>query len=322
MEVKLNMKKILSLLCAGAILVTAAGCGGEKVDRAATAPKVVSDTFTFTSGTFALNAVYTFIDDGEPHPTVLLIAGSGPADCDETIGSLKPLADIADGLAERGINSLRVEKRTLNYGTAFAPTDGIEEKYLIDCRAALDYAKSQASAGDIYILGHSFGGPIASVLASENRDIKGVVLFNSSVRNLAAIACDQYIRLDPENGSSYITYRDAAMNSTSETSAGLYYYGETDHYWATVNQVDTIRNLKNANVPLLIINSTFDNQTFPDDIALWQDNFGSADNAKIVVDDKISHFGYEIDTTDESVFLSEAEFPQRIIEMFAAFVIR
>ncbi len=74
------------------------------------APVIVRDRFVFKNGEYNLNAVYTYIDDGEKHPAVLLIAGSGPSDCDSTLGSLKPFADIADALAQKGICSLRVDK--------------------------------------------------------------------------------------------------------------------------------------------------------------------------------------------------------------------
>lgn len=71
--------------------------------------------FVLKSDGYKLNAAYTYINDGNAHPAVLLIAGSGPSDYDETLGILKPFKDIADGLAKEGINSLRVDKRTFSY---------------------------------------------------------------------------------------------------------------------------------------------------------------------------------------------------------------
>ncbi|MDZ7606573.1 MAG: hypothetical protein U5K79_13515 [Cyclobacteriaceae bacterium] len=49
-------------------------------------------------------------------PIVLFVHGSGPNDRDETIGPNKPFRDIAYGLAEKGIASLRYDKRTFVYG--------------------------------------------------------------------------------------------------------------------------------------------------------------------------------------------------------------
>jgi hypothetical protein len=50
-----------------------------------------------------------------PVPLVVFVAGSGPNDRDETIGPNKPFRDIAWGLAERGIASLRYDKRTFAF---------------------------------------------------------------------------------------------------------------------------------------------------------------------------------------------------------------
>jgi hypothetical protein len=47
-----------------------------------------------------------------PHPAVVLLAGSGPLDRDETIGRNKPFKDLAWGLATAGVASARFDKVT------------------------------------------------------------------------------------------------------------------------------------------------------------------------------------------------------------------
>ena len=47
-----------------------------------------------------------------PYPAVVLLAGSGPLDRDETIGRNKPFKDLAWGLASRGVAVLRFDKVT------------------------------------------------------------------------------------------------------------------------------------------------------------------------------------------------------------------
>src|SRR5439155_1698817 len=46
-----------------------------------------------------------------PFPGVVLLHGSGPQDRDETIGASKVFKDLAEGLASRGIEVLRYDKR-------------------------------------------------------------------------------------------------------------------------------------------------------------------------------------------------------------------
>ena len=275
--------------------------------------------FVLESNGYKLNAVYTYIDDGNAHPAVLLIAGSGPSDYDETIGVLKPFEDIAQGLAQEGINSLRVDKRTLGYAAEFDIKCGIKEEYLDDCNAAIEYLKSQNITG-LYLLGHSLGGQIATELAAHTADIDGMILFNSSARHLADIACDQYSAIDPANKSSYITYADAAKNVTASEAKGYYYYSASDYYWASYNNIDTAQNITKANIRTLIINSKFDKQSFDKDLSLWATLFSNYANIAICVYDDISHFGYKIDTTDPSSIYTQVAFPSEVISAFANFI--
>lgn len=328
------MKRIIILSILLIMFVSLFGCDYEaaapvdtdtdlpEVTTAAPVAKVIENRFVLKSDIYDLNAVYTYIDDGQRHPTVLLIAGSGPQDCDETIGLLKPQADIAAGLAAGGINSLRFDKRTYKYGALFKKTDGIEEEYLIDCRNAIDYMKTQESCGDIWLLGHSEGGMIAPAIAAEDSSIKGLIIFNSSARNMAEIACDQFCAMDSSKSESYKQYRDAALSATTGNAKGYYYFGGTDYYWATLNQIDIIQDIKNAAVPTLIVNSKNDAQTFEVDIKLWQDTFSGSTVVELYVDETMSHFGYDIDATDQQSFLSSQVFPQRIIDLFVNFIIK
>lgn len=275
--------------------------------------------FVLESNGYKLNAVYTYIDDGNAHPAVLLIAGSGPSDYDETIGVLKPFEDIAHGLAKEGINSLRVDKRTFGYAAEFDIKCGIEEEYLDDCNAAIEYLKSQNISG-LYLLGHSLGGQIVTELAASIEGIDGMILFNSSARHLADIACDQYSAADPVNIESYITYAEAAKNATASSAKGYYYYGASDYYWVSYNQIDVAKNISNANIKTLIINSKFDKQSFDEDLNLWSTLFSDSANVSICVYDDISHFGYKIDTTDPSSIYTQVDFPSEVISAFSDFI--
>ena len=91
------------------------------------------------------------------------------------MGLLTPFKDIALGLAEEGVNSLRFEKRTLRYPCEFTAKYGLDEEYFDDCRAAVLYLSGQEETDGIFLLGHSLGGQIAAVLA-DDVDAKGLIL--------------------------------------------------------------------------------------------------------------------------------------------------
>lgn len=277
---------------------------------------VTETAFQLESGEYLLNAVYTDAGGGS---AVLMIAGSGPSDADETVGALKPFADIAGGLAEQGISTLRVEKRTFRYADTLELTDGIEEEYFEDCRVALQWLREQSSTEKVYLLGHSLGGQIAAVLAENDGDIAGMILWNSTPRHIADVMCDQYVQIDPENTTAYEEFADVAKEVSYDTAKGYYYYGAPDYYWAGYNGIDVIGSIKSAGIPVLIINSKDDAQIFSEDIQLWQDSLEGEENVEIKLYDGMSHLGYRFDASNQAAYYSTQEFPQELIEDFASF---
>ena len=275
--------------------------------------------FLLQSGEYELNAVYTFKEGTSP--AVLLVPGSGPLDYNETVGILRPFRDIALGLAENGVNSLRLEKRTFRYADSISEKDGIDEEYLNDFTAALDWLKMQDETECVFLLGHSLGGQIASELSKEN-DVEGLILWNSSPRHLAEISADQFSALDEANESVYRLYESKAKQATKENSEELYYFGASDYYWASYNQLYTVETLKKTDVLCLVLNSKGDTQVFPEDLELWQSLSESKDNMLFKVYEAYSHFGYIIDTSDQTAVYRQADFPGEIIEDIVDFIIK
>lgn len=278
--------------------------------------------FVFESNGFRLNAVYTYVSDGQTHPSVLLISGSGPSDYNETVGLLTPFADISEALANQGINSLRIDKRTLNYAGSFEKDHTIDEEYLQDCSAAIDYLKSQPETASVSLLGHSLGGQIAAMLAADRDDIESIILFNSTARPLIDVLFDQLAAADPANKELYQTMVDTVKALNEDTATGRNYLGAGDYYWISVNQINVVDQMKRAGIPALIINSKNDNQIFDEDISLWQSAFSKSDLVTIYIDDSMSHFGYEIDTADQASLYRRTALPERLTELFTEFLLK
>jgi len=79
-----------------------------------------------------------------PHPAVVLVHGSGPADRDETVGVLKPFRDLAWGLASMGTAVLRYEKRTRVHGARMLqdiPRLTVKEEVIDDAIAAVAFLR-------------------------------------------------------------------------------------------------------------------------------------------------------------------------------------
>ena len=106
-------------------------------------------------------------DGAGPFPAVLLVHGSGPQDRDEAVGPNRPFRDLAVGLADLGVASLRYDKRTFAHGKRLADALqgrlSVEEEVIRDalCAAALLRAEPLIRPDRVYLLGHSMGGMLA-----------------------------------------------------------------------------------------------------------------------------------------------------------------
>ncbi len=112
-----------------------------------------------------------------PFPVVLLIAGSGRIDRDETVFGHKPFLVLADYLTRQGIAVLRFDKRgcgksTGNYDKATT------QDFSDDVLAGIAYIKSrkEVNSNQIGLIGHSEGGIIAPKVVAKSQDVAFVVL--------------------------------------------------------------------------------------------------------------------------------------------------
>lgn len=110
-------------------------------------------------------------------PAVVLIAGSGPHDRDETVFGHKPFLVIADYLTRNGLIVLRYDKRGTGQSKGDYPRATTQD-FAADAMAAVEYLKTreEVNKSAIGLIGHSEGGVIAPAVASENRDVRFIVL--------------------------------------------------------------------------------------------------------------------------------------------------
>ena len=279
---------------------------------------IITNYFLMESGDYLLNAAYVSAPS-ENAPVALFIPGSGPSDYNETIGMLPTFQDLALKLANKGISSLRMEKRTNRYASSLESTIGLEEEYFQDWETALAWLDKKNLSDNLWLLGHSLGVNVAAELA-ERHPVNGLILWNGSARHLADIAADQYGAAAPAVSALYQQMAENAKAVTKETADGSNYFTCSDYYWASYNELDTVASIKRAKLPTLILNSLLDRQLFDADRELWQQELGNVDFVKIRVFDDMSHFGYKIDASEGYYHL--AEFPDELIDEIADFINR
>ncbi len=160
---------------------------------------LLEEEVTVGEGEWALPGLLTLPKDGTNLPAVVLVHGSGPSDRDESIGQTKTFRDLAWALAQKGIASIRYDKRTLTHAAKFTPeliqSLTVQEETIIDAILAGKVLKadSRIDGGRIFVTGHSLGAMLGPRIAKESEGLfAGMVLMNGSPRQLTDIIYSQY----------------------------------------------------------------------------------------------------------------------------------
>jgi uncharacterized protein len=160
----------------------------------------------------------TVLTPPDTRAAAVLIPGSGPTDRN---GNQMPhvraatLRLLAEGLAEHGIATVRIDKRGIGAsGAALLSEDVLRFDHMADDARAWAADLAQRTGRDcVWLLGHSEGGLVAQVAAADNPQVCGVVLLASAGRPAADILREQLAALpQPLN--------DQAMHGLSEMEAG------------------------------------------------------------------------------------------------------
>jgi pimeloyl-ACP methyl ester carboxylesterase len=116
-------------------------------------------------------------DPGKRLPAIILVAGSGPLDRDETIAGIPVLGQLANALADAGYLVLRYDKRGIGQSGGRTETAGLAE-YAEDLRAAITFMAGRKAVDPkrLAVVGHSEGGAIALLAAASDRRDGALVL--------------------------------------------------------------------------------------------------------------------------------------------------
>lgn len=112
--------------------------------------------------------------DGK-YPIVILVSGSGPQDRNEELLGHKPFLVIADYLTKNGIGVLRYDDRGVGKSKGDFNT-ATSKDFAEDANAAVNYLKQRKEIGKIGIIGHSEGGLIAPIVATQNKNVDFIIL--------------------------------------------------------------------------------------------------------------------------------------------------
>ena len=121
---------------------------------------------TVLSGTLTMPQMVLL---GQRVPAVVMVTGSGQQNRDEEIFGHKPFYVIADMFARYGVATLRYDDRGVDRSTGNA-AEATTMTNMHDAMAGIDFLHKDGRFGRIGMVGHSEGGTIAFMSASEYPD--------------------------------------------------------------------------------------------------------------------------------------------------------
>jgi dienelactone hydrolase len=221
-----------------------------------------------------------------PWPGVVLLAGSGSLDRDETIGRNKPLKDVAWGLASRGVAVLRFDKVTYTHAAELkdAREFTLSDEYLPQATAAVTLLQGHASvdAGRVCVLGHSLGATVAPRVAQADRSVAGMILLAGGAQPLHWVIVRQtrhLASLNPDNAAAAQPVIDALTQQarmvdspelSPATPVSELPLGAPATYWLDIRGYDPAALAATLDTPMLILQGGRDYQvTVDEDLARW-----------------------------------------------------
>ena len=276
-------------------------------------------------------------------PVVLLVQGSGSSDRDETIFQNRPFRDLAHGLAELGVASLRYDKRTFVYpeSAGESGTDiDLRGEILDDVNAclALLRADGRVDAVRIFVLGHSLGGMMVPAIAAENPDLAGAISMAGSLRPLWEIVYDQnqeiiqaaYAGELSDEGRATLDMQVAQLEADmavlrgdfSDLSDDTLILGISARYWKSLQTYCGENFLDQIDLPLLILQGDADFQVSAGkDYALWQEALAGRDNVTFCLYDALNHLMMPtMGQRNTTEYVSPQHVAQEVIADIADFV--
>jgi dienelactone hydrolase len=256
------------------------------------------------TGSIKLPATLALPTGASPFPIVVLVHGSGPNDRDETVGANAPFKDLAEGLAARGVATLRYVKRTKQYPQN--PVATVKEEVIDDALSALALARQQPGVDPqrVFLLGHSMGAYLAPRIAQGGPAPAGIVLLAGSVRPILDLAREQ------------LQYLGAPLSMLDTLRASA-----PASYWDDLAGYDPVALARNVQAPFLILQGERDYQVTMKEFELWKEGLKARQDVTLKSYPKLNHLFLEGEGKSlPAEYSTPGHIPAYVLDDIAAFV--
>lgn len=242
---------------------------------------------------------------GEKVPAVVFVHGSGAGNMDEQVYALTPFRDLAEGLAARGVASIRYDKRTFTYGRQLrGQLITVEEETIEDAIRAAEVLRSdpRIDADAVFIVGHSMGAMLAPRIDAEGGAFRGLVLLAGTPLRLEDIVVRQLRQAGKGKGglmAAIVKLEDRIFSkkfyglyemSDEEAKKKKFAGGLTLYYFKEMGQKTAADYLLETDKPVLILQGGKDFQVLPEeDFAAFREQLKDRPAVEYRLYDELNH---------------------------------
>lgn len=238
----------------------------------------------------------TLPENIENPPLVILIQGSGPTDRDGNQMMMKNDASkkIAHQLAENGIASYRFDKRIFKMTKFKIKEEDLRfEDFVTDVNSILEYFKADKKFDKIILAGHSEGSLIGMLAAQQGAD--AFISLAGPGRSIDKIVVEQLAKQSEELSENARQAFDEIIETGNTVNYSPYlesiFRPSVQPYIASWMKYDPVPEIAKLEIPILIINGSFDLQVDTTDAEILN---AAAPNSKLVILKNMNHIFREI----------------------------
>ncbi|MFZ4797472.1 MAG: alpha/beta fold hydrolase [Bacteroidia bacterium] len=283
---------------------------------------------------FENEAILTVPIQEKKYPCIIIIGGSGPVDKDLIFGPNRIYKDFAWGLANKGIATLRYDKRTKAYFGKIMEEHAkgnyytIEQEYLADLKELVKKVskKNAIDPNRIYLMGHSQGAGLMPLFLKQNKKVAGAIMAAGNYTSLQDLMLYQFEylkQIQAKTLADSMLFDKLAVSANNAKIKNLPVTYSNDSlpsmypfsYWNYLNNLNTIELAQSNNKPVLVLQGERDYQVPLSEYLKWKNALINKTNYQFTSFQKLNHLFLEGEgksTPDE--YFNRSNVPEYVID--------